>query len=67
MEHGNIRHKNSLYTFVSIGKKKHSLSPRQQRHIEKLAASIKCSWGQVKMMEKEKLHRRTIQDMLNEL
>ena len=62
-----IRRKNSLYALVSIGNGDLSLSARQQRQVDELAESIKHSWEQVKMMEEDKLPRRTIQDMLDDL
>lgn len=62
-----IRRKNTLYALVSIGREEFSLSPRQQRRMDELADNVKRSWEQVKMIEEEKLPRRTVQDMLNEL
>ncbi|WP_300300749.1 hypothetical protein [uncultured Muribaculum sp.] len=62
-----IRRKNSLYALISVGREELSLSPKQQRQVDELAASIRRSWEQVKMLEEGKLPRRTVQDMLNEL
>lgn len=62
-----IRRKRSLYALVRIGREELSLSPRQQRHVDEMAESLRHSWEQVKMIEEGKLPRRTIQDMLNEL
>lgn len=62
-----IRRKNSLYALVRLGREELSLSPSQQRKVDKLAESIRHSWEQVKMIEEGKLPRRTIHDMLDEL
>lgn len=56
MEHGDIQRRKDL-----------TPTPRQQRRMDELADNVKRSWEQVKMIEEEKLPRRTIQDMLNEL
>lgn len=56
MEHGDIQRRKDL-----------TPTPRQQRRVDELADNVKRSWEQVKMIEEEKLPRRTIQDMLNEL
>lgn len=62
-----IRWKNSLYALVSVGSEDVSLSPSKQRKVDELAEGIRHSWEQVKMMEKGKLPRRTIEDMLDDL
>lgn len=62
-----IRRKNSLYALVSLGREETTLSPRQQRQVDKFADSLRHSWEQVKMIEDGKLPRRTIQDMLDEI
>lgn len=62
-----IRRKNTLYALLSIGSEDLSLSPVQQRQVDELTESIRHSWEQVKMIEKGKLPRRTIQDMLDEI
>ena len=62
-----IRRKNSLYALVSIGNEDVTLSPAQQRKVDAMTQSIKCSLKQVKQMEAGEIPTKSALAFLDEL
>lgn len=62
-----IRRKNTLYALISIGDENLSLSPSQQRHMNKMADSIRRSWNQAKQTEAGERPMKSAMDFIDEL
>lgn len=62
-----IRRKNTLYALVSVGSEDVSLSPRQARHLDEIAESLKRSWSEVKRMEAGEVPAKSAMDFIDEL
>lgn len=62
-----IRRKNALFALVSLGNEDVSLSPRQQRHVDEMAESIRRSWRQVKQMEAGEIPSKSAIEFIDEL
>lgn len=62
-----IRRRNSIFALINVGDEELSLTPSQQRRIEEMARSIKCSFEQVKQIEAGVLPAKSAKTLLNEL
>ncbi len=62
-----IRRNNEIFALVCVGDGALSLSPRQQRHVDEVAESIKRSWAQVKQMEAGTMPAKSAMSFIDEL